>query len=364
MAESSVKETKAQGPSRIEKLDSIRGIAALMVLIGHCGGVPLYGLTGNPGFWWLPTLWDGNSAVVMFFLLSGYVLALQLDSPRRPTYGGFLVRRIFRIWPAFAVGVAISFLALRMTGTLVDAGPQNGPPSTPPVSALVQNLFMVGNPVTIDPPIWSLYVEARLSILFPLLLLLVRRLGMAWAIMLSGVLSILLSRFVSWDIPEIVRSLAEASRYVVLFVIGAALAQPANPLAAVYKRLALFVKALCLAAALLCLAYKFHPSAQVPFLRAYVSWVGMSLLFVLCLYSPLAERLLHHRIFLFLGRISYGLYLVHFPIMLMVKARMTSPSSTAVVLIVSVLGGWILNRWVEQPMIAVGRRLTSPPQSR
>src|ERR1700742_1415897 len=62
---------------RIEFLDSIRGLAALAVLLSHAAGVLV-----APAFFFyvlhIPLLnagFDGKAAVAMFFLLSGLVLS-------------------------------------------------------------------------------------------------------------------------------------------------------------------------------------------------------------------------------------------------------------------------------------------------
>jgi hypothetical protein len=62
---------------RVEYLDSIRGLAALFVLLGHVVAVFKW-----PAAYWLCFGWpfiailiDGKAAVVMFFVLSGYVLS-------------------------------------------------------------------------------------------------------------------------------------------------------------------------------------------------------------------------------------------------------------------------------------------------
>lgn len=112
-------------PSRIGRLDALRGVASLVVLAGHCSPPLLHWA------WWLRPLGDGYGAVLLFFLLSGYVLALQLGSPQRPGYAGFLIRRFFRIWPAFAVVLVLSFLAFHWTGSPVLGGDGGGAAGLP-----------------------------------------------------------------------------------------------------------------------------------------------------------------------------------------------------------------------------------------
>ena len=330
----------------------------MMVLLGHCGGPFALGVPQNPNLWWLQVLSDGESAVVTFFLLSGFVLALQLRGSEHLSYTSFILRRILRIWPAYAAVIILAFATAHCTETPVDAGPHIGPPTMPTGKDLAQNLLMSGNPYAIDPPAWSLYVEARLSVIFPLMYLCVVRLRMAWAIFLATVLSALLSRPVHWDLPRILLSFAEASRYIVLFVIGACLSRPGNAVSILYQRLPMAAKTAGFAIALLFVAVKFYPAEKPLPGAAYLGWLGVVLLFVFCLNSKRAEVLLDRCPLLFLGRISYGVYLVHYPVIQLLHKTLSSMAFVGSVLVTSILAGWAINRWVEEPCIMFGRRLT------
>lgn len=349
-----------QSSKRNETLDAVRGIAALMVVVGHCGGLTLFGLAEIPAFRWLDILWHGESAVIMFFLLSGYVLALQLGSEAPPTYSQYLIRRVMRIWPAFAVTVVLSWALFIFNQIPVDAGPQHGTPRIPTWSDLLSNLFMYGNEFAINPPVWSLYVEMRLSIVFPLLFMFTSRVGALGALLASLIASVGLSRVVHWPLPDFFISLASASRYIVLFVAGAVLAQVGNPVEKTFTKMGSKMKGFVLALSLACLLYRFVIiNGQVLPLAGYVRWCGVALLFVFCLYSPGAKRLLGHRLPLFLGRVSYGVYLTHFPILLCAKRLTSGGSLTLLVVGASVLAGWGISQWIEQPMIGIGRKLAS-----
>lgn len=349
-----------QGSRRVEKLDAVRGIAALMVVIGHCGGLSLFGLVEHPMFRWLEVLWDGESAVIMFFLLSGYVLALQLGSSSPPGFWQYLTRRVFRVWPAFAVTVVLAWLVLVTMGIPVDAGPQHGEPSIPDWHDLVGNLLMIGNEYAINPPVWSLYVEMRLSVVFPLLFVLATRVSAFWAVVVSLILSVGLSRAVHWPVPELFRSFASSSRYIILFVIGAVLAQAGNPFERAFVTIGAPLKSVLLGIALACLLYRFVVvDGQMLPLAGYVRWCGVALLFVFCLYSDWAAKLLNHRIPLFLGSVSYGVYLTHFPILLCVKRLVGGAFVAYAVVLGSILAGWAINKFVEQPMIKAGRRVSA-----
>src|SRR5271156_5465308 len=96
---------------RLESLDSIRGLAALSVLLGHTLGMFNWPTTYINWRGWpvLNMITDGRSAVAMFFVLSGFVLARPfLTTPQKTmNIPAFYFRRITRIWlPWFFVFIA------------------------------------------------------------------------------------------------------------------------------------------------------------------------------------------------------------------------------------------------------------------
>src|SRR5271169_1908187 len=107
---------------RIDKLDSIRGIAAMAVVFEHCcmalpspaAGSWLLYIRHSP----LMLLADGDDAVVVFFVLSGLVLAPPFFAGERRRYWPFAIRRICRIWIPFAV-VLLGAIALYASVDLV-----------------------------------------------------------------------------------------------------------------------------------------------------------------------------------------------------------------------------------------------------
>src|ERR1700722_11258590 len=107
---------------RLEYLDSLRGLAAMQVLLGHCLGIfPIFagaeGATSNPVVWALiytplHLFWNGAQAVIFFFVLSGFVLALPYFNHRAPFYESYLVRRFFRIYVPYIIVVTVSAFLL------------------------------------------------------------------------------------------------------------------------------------------------------------------------------------------------------------------------------------------------------------
>ena len=97
------------------ELDAIRGVAALAVVMHHCLLVLDFGPETKSKYWllWetpLRALFAGNEAVTMFFILSGYVLTIPFIQTNQK-YANFIIKRIFRIYPAYLLAVTITFLA-------------------------------------------------------------------------------------------------------------------------------------------------------------------------------------------------------------------------------------------------------------
>lgn len=69
---------------------------------------------------WLMPLRSGTLAVDVFIILSGFVIASLLGRERLP-WLPFMVRRWFRLFPAYAVCLLLGFFALGAMGRLGDA---------------------------------------------------------------------------------------------------------------------------------------------------------------------------------------------------------------------------------------------------
>ena len=160
---------------RLAGLDGVRGLAALFVVVNHVflRAFPGYPVDNAP--FWAGWFIYGRFAVVVFIVLSGFSLAL---SPVRRGWqlGGissFAQRRALRILPAYWAALVFSLVVAWLVA------PPPGE-ALPDLRAVVVNGLLVQNLVSAPAPnraFWSMAVEAQLYILFPLLLLTVRRWG-------------------------------------------------------------------------------------------------------------------------------------------------------------------------------------------
>src|SRR3954452_18081961 len=103
-------------------------------------------------------------AVVLFFVLSGFLLAQPWIRGRAPSLGRYALRRFARIAPAYWAAVIGSLLLLHGTGP----GPGIALPDLPEVLLFVADVF----PETrnqLDPPLWSLHIEVSFYVVLPLI---------------------------------------------------------------------------------------------------------------------------------------------------------------------------------------------------
>jgi peptidoglycan/LPS O-acetylase OafA/YrhL len=158
---------------RVVGLDGIRGLAALFVVLHHTYLVSYPTYPVNSGPFWLGWLMYGHLAVVVFITLSGFSLAIaparrdwQLGSKTR-----FAVRRAWRILPPYWAALVFSLIMAWTVAPEPGSASPNGK-AVVVYGLLLQDVF--GSPVP-NGAFWSIAVEAQLYIIFPLLLVMLRK---------------------------------------------------------------------------------------------------------------------------------------------------------------------------------------------
>jgi len=91
---------------QLQKLEALRGFAALYVLVHHISSSYLGLKTSIVG---LPFRF-GQEAVMVFFLLSGFVIHYSFQLSSRHCFAEYLIKRTRRIYPIFIIALFLSLL--------------------------------------------------------------------------------------------------------------------------------------------------------------------------------------------------------------------------------------------------------------
>lgn len=363
---------------RIAHLDSLRGLAALIVVFHHC-------LVTFPAFWEVyqhpvgPGLmrilgntpmhlfWDGPEFVLVFFTLSGFVLSLPFWAGKGLSYGEFEIRRIFRIYPTYLVAVIVGATLM----SLLSHGPLRGLSAwstqfwNRPLDwkTVVDHVFLMasnGNNY-IDTPVWSLVVEMHASLLFPLLVIAIEA---SEAGALAGALGLaLLGDWAARIDPgghPFLTSFATSASFLWLFVVGALMARRREQLAAMVARIPVVLQVAILAAGLVALNAIWQFGAGETW--RFVEQSGAIVLVGSAAFMPWMKRALDLEPLRWLGKISYSLYLIHFIVLFTVlyafRAEVTLARVVIAVPLLSILSAWALYHLVEVPSIAWGHKFS------
>ncbi|SEL62469.1 Peptidoglycan/LPS O-acetylase OafA/YrhL, contains acyltransferase and SGNH-hydrolase domains [Roseateles sp. YR242] len=317
---------------RLAQLDALRGIAALLVVFFHYTTRfdQLYGHASPP----LVSLPWGHYGVNLFFMISGFVIFMTLERTRRPL--DFVKSRFSRLYPAYWGAVLLTFALTHALGL---------PGKTVGWQTLLVNLSMLQEFVGVahvDGVYWTLSVE----LLFYAWALLSYRAG-GGARLRQVLLAFLAIRLVyaaaagfwSVDLPWLLQRWLLLP-FIAWFALGVAvyrLSRPGDTRTVPDRWLA---------------------AAALAVLALVDGWpIGLLAVFFFIVLMGAARgrwTWLEHRLWLWLGAISYTLYLVHENIgwaLLLRLEAMGLPSTLAIVLtFVAVLGlAHALTRWVEQP---------------
>jgi peptidoglycan/LPS O-acetylase OafA/YrhL len=371
--------------SRFVELDSLRGLAALTVVLYHLQFLWTEEAppTSTAVRWFCAQVAPfGTEAVMLFFVLSGFVLSLPAVNGRPQPYFTFLIRRIFRIYVPYLAAIAVSVAgAFWLHGIVTQSVWFRQSWSEPVNWRLVgQHLLFVGTYDTnqFDNPIWSLVQEMRISLIFPGLCWLVLQLKSRWSAAIAAGLTVIAFALNKW--PLLVHwQLPESLFYAALFVLGIALARERKSLSAWFLHLQQSVKILIAAACLW--LYLFagpeltndHGSFFAHALWFIAHWataLGAGGLIVISFNSAWFQKILTWPPIHLLGKMSYSLYLWHFVVLLycihLLYGRTPLWAIVCLTFVLTLLVSWCSYRWIELPSIVFGRKLSdmrsSPPR--
>ncbi|MCR4348073.1 MAG: acyltransferase [Sulfuricaulis sp.] len=341
----------------IPSLDGIRAIAVALVFFAHSG---------------FDDLIPGGLGVTIFFVLSGYLITtlMRIEHARGGgiSYRGFYLRRLLRLMPPLFIVVAVAGLLAALS--IIDGGFTPG--------GLFSALFYFGNYHVIANDyhgmpaglgvIWSLAIEEHYYLFYPplaALLLRVGRVGLS-----VTVLSILCVAVLAWRYWLVFHGGSEAyitvatDTRVDAILIGCLMALLLNPwLDPIPPPKALNdwgIAAICVAVLMGTLLYR----DEVFRLTARYTLQCLAIAPLIYLAVARAERLpfrwLNARPLVYIGTISYTIYLSHHVILLGLAKHWPQLGWIGLTLAgaaVTLAVAEPMRRWVEQPCARLRKRL-------
>jgi peptidoglycan/LPS O-acetylase OafA/YrhL len=292
-------------------LDVVRGLAAVYVVVNHI--VAHAQLTGPIYFVFK---W-GPEAVIVFFLLSGFVIFHNEKHRVRDGLRGYYTRRLRRIYPTLLVAFALSAGLALLGGTLA---------ARFDLRELLLNLasmqdldFKPGNlalPFLGNGPLWSLSYEVAFYLVFPVIMMAYRRgrglalttvatvsiIGLVTYALVPNHFSLVLAYLLTWWAGAVVAdlySLGKLNFVSLLPVLG-------------------WLSALCATTGVAVLLNSREDMTQI--LKLCFTLFAFALGCVLLAGSPAARAFARlcspsARVAAYVASISYGLYVFHFPLL-------------------------------------------------
>lgn len=321
---------------RYEELDSLRGIAAIIVFISHLLSIFPYLASDNIVAKLLKytplkiIFFSGHESVIFFFILSGFVLSIPFYSSNTFNYSSYLIRRVCRIYIPYLVAIILGFVLETniSRGGISELTDFFNKLWTTPVnlSLILDHLLFLGsfNTDSINTVVWSLVHEMRISIIFPILMYLVLRLdfriNILIALCLSSTSYILNIVFPTQYSETFTTNYFYSLHYAGMFIIGALLAQNRDSLITIIRSRSKRQKSMLAFIAPLIYCFFHIPSFIYPsnwdsnirlISNDWITVLGASLILLLALSVKKISKLLLNRGIVYLGKISYSLYLYH-----------------------------------------------------
>lgn len=368
---------------RYEQLDSIRGLASLTVVFYHIMLVtylPIISLILSPYLPFSVSI-NGHSSVIMFFMLSGFVLALPYFKGTHTSYVTFLTKRFFRIYVPYlislgAVGIAYTMLSSQNGITELSDWFNNTWTKDLTTYDIIMHLLLIPNYNSdlLNNVIWSLIQEMRISIIFPLLAFILINMNWKYILLICFGCSIISGLNNNLDLEMSYgfhTAFLDTLHYISIFLIGGILAKHREYLIKLYCQILRHTKIIFLLVAFIFYHYWRIPRKITETLGLYdyaeivgdySIVVGAGLFIVIALGSQKLASFLEIKIFKYLGNISYSLYLYHlivlYSLLYLFYEQIPITTIYILTLILSLIVATISYYFVEIPSIKLGKLLT------
>lgn len=367
--------------TRISYLDGLRGIASVQVVIGHCvlAFAPSIS-TGNPIF----ILWDGDIAVFIFFLMSGFVLTYSFEKTPIQVMTS-IAKRWVRLSLPLAAAVVTSLVLVTILPEASDQAASvsrsewlgSASPSDPARAlADILGLSMLAGysntglfqclytlpwiaRETANAPQWSLHIEFWGSLVLIALAYSRHHSKLAYAITLVACLALIggnaLVLFVLGHLFAIfVRTPAyEVLRRMPVVTLAALMTIPSGYFLAYYGDT-------------MPLLWRLGIDLSGPLVSAYSHFDPLKqfssiLIFAALFFLPVVQRLLTRPMFRWLGKLSFSIYLIHWSVMLTIGSSAYKAGgpilATGTVIVITLALAMLFEKWVDRPAIGLSRNL-------
>ncbi|EEM96241.1 acyltransferase family protein [Bacillus thuringiensis] len=313
---------------RIKELDSIRGLAALTVVFGHfCLMLP--SLPNSIKFSPLRFLWAGGEAVIVFYVLSGFVLSMALYHSKT-NYWGYLIKRFVRIYIPYYFWIIVTFVLFILFSSYEVVGLRDWFYDRWQGSItkldILNHFVLLNNFFTenYNPVIWSLAQEMRISIVFPLLFLLFYKLNWKKTILFAlcfSLISVFLNMLHIGKAEGFYNGYADTLHFTSMFIVGMLLFKYKEKLIYSYRNMKKIKKGFLIALGIILylysiLIYGFSRNDTTFLLKDWGVVMGVSIFIIMAMSNLKVKAFLNKSVFVYLGEISYSIYLCHFPIMM------------------------------------------------
>lgn len=347
----------AAAPARLLPVDALKALASQLIVLHH---LAFYGPMADFAAPLWPALFEflarhGRLAVQVFLVLGGYLAARSLAPDGRLVPGARPValawQRYLRLLPPYAVVLVLAVAASAWAGRWMT---HPSIPAPPGAAQLLAHLLLLQDLLgyeSLSAGLWYVAIDLQLFVLLLALLALARRLDGArrggpwapWAVLLGVGASLLhFNRVAGWDVA--------APYFFGSYGLGVLVA---------WRRTRGGGFALAAAAVVVALALALDWRSRIALAAAVAAllaiWTARPAAAAI---GGAAGRLA------WLSRISYAVFLVHFPVCLVVNAAFVrfAPHVPAwqlaglgVAWAASVAAGALLHRWVERPAQALRR---------
>ena len=353
----------------LPELDGLRAIAVILVVLAHAVPVPSTGLVA----WGVRnTLSNGWLGVDLFFALSGFLItSILLAAKTGPHYfRNFYARRALRIFPLYYAVIAI----LALASARMPFGPAR---PLWPYLAYVSNFWSLFSGHEWEPlgHVWSLAIEEQFYLVYP---------AVAFLLEARGLRTLMISVIAISPVIRLITNAATrpGASYFMTFTrldslaMGALVAlmlQEPPQIREAFLRRARRVLPLLVALSLVLWVTK-----QLDFRKPFFNAVGLTVIdaalaCLICVVigggmDPL-DRFLRRPFLIAIGKVSYGIYLLHYPVSQLVasyaRQRLADDWWRTAVIAVSSVGltaGLSALSWValERPFLRLKRFFYEP----